>query len=61
MGKTKMKYLFVIDTDSYAGNFEREMCAYLTNQIGEGCVIKAYREENHPRIGRKVLKSVNPE
>ncbi len=28
-------YLFVIDTDTYAGNFEREMCAYVTGQIGE--------------------------
>ena len=29
------KYLFVIDTDSYSGNFEREMCAYCTGQIGD--------------------------
>jgi hypothetical protein len=28
-------YIFVIDTDSYSGNFEREMCAYITGQIGE--------------------------
>ncbi|MBU1976527.1 MAG: hypothetical protein KKA62_01075 [Nanoarchaeota archaeon] len=28
-------YLFVIDTDTYAGNFERQMCAYVTGQIGE--------------------------
>ena len=28
-------YLFVIDTDTYAGNFERQMCAYITGQIGE--------------------------
>ena len=28
-------YLFVIDTDSYAGNFERAMCAYLTGQVGD--------------------------
>ena len=28
-------YLFVIDTDSYAGNFEREMCAFMTGRIGE--------------------------
>ena len=28
-------YLFVIDTDSYAGSFEREMCAYVTGQYGE--------------------------
>lgn len=26
---------FVIDTDSYAGNFERQLCAYATGQIGE--------------------------
>jgi hypothetical protein len=26
---------FVIDTEQYAGNFEREMCAYLTGRIGE--------------------------
>ncbi len=28
-------YLFVIDTDTYAGSFEREICAYVTGQIGE--------------------------
>lgn len=28
-------YHFNIYTDSYAGNFEREMCAYITGQIGE--------------------------
>lgn len=28
-------YTFIIDTDSYAGNFEREMCAYLTGHIGD--------------------------
>lgn len=25
----------VIDTDSYAGNFERDLCAYVTGQYGE--------------------------
>lgn len=29
------KYIFVIDTDQYAGNFEREMCACCTGQTGE--------------------------
>lgn len=29
------RYLFVIDTDRYAGNFERERCAYVTGQIGD--------------------------
>lgn len=28
-------YIFVIDTDSYAGNFERQLTAYCTGQIGD--------------------------
>lgn len=27
--------IFVIDTDAYAGNFERQMVAYITGQLGE--------------------------
>lgn len=27
--------LFVIDTGSYAGNFERKMCAFITGQVGD--------------------------
>lgn len=27
--------MIVIDTTTYAGNFEREMCAYLTGQVGD--------------------------
>lgn len=29
-----MEYIVVIDTNKYAGNFEREMCAYITRQVG---------------------------
>lgn len=28
-------FLFVVDTDHYAGNFERQMCAYVTGMVGE--------------------------
>ena len=28
-------FYFVIDTDHYAGNFEREMCAYMTGETGD--------------------------
>lgn len=28
-------FAFVIDTDSYAGNFERELCAFVTGQVGD--------------------------
>lgn len=30
-----MQHYFVIDTDTYAGNFERELCAYITGCIGD--------------------------
>lgn len=30
-----MGYYFVIDTDEYAGNFERELCAFITGITGE--------------------------
>lgn len=32
---TLTEYLLVIDTDSYAGNFERQLCAFATGEIGE--------------------------
>ena len=28
-------YIFVIDTKDYAGNFERELCAYITGKVGQ--------------------------
>lgn len=31
-------YLFVVDTDKYAGNFERCMCAHMTGVVGESDV-----------------------
>lgn len=38
-------YLIIIDTDSYAGNFEREMCAYLTGQFADDGVGEDIGEE----------------
>ena len=29
------KFAFVVDTEQYAGNFERELCAYATGVVGE--------------------------
>lgn len=37
-------YKFVIDTDQYSGNFEREMTAYLTGCVGECGVGDEYAE-----------------
>jgi hypothetical protein len=40
--------VIIFDTDSYAGNFEREMCAYVTGQYGE-C-----------EVGRELAEAVLP-
>lgn len=38
----------VVDTNKYSGNFEREMCAFATAQVGE-CGIGVYQiDEGHP-------------
>ncbi len=44
-------YIFVVDTNTYAGNFEREMTAHCTGQVG-GCGVgntyaEAFQQE-HP-------------
>lgn len=33
--KLNAPWLFVIDTEDYAGNFERELCAFITGRVGE--------------------------
>jgi hypothetical protein len=33
--QTVAPYVFVVDTDHYAGNFERPMVAYMTGAVGE--------------------------
>jgi hypothetical protein len=38
MRNIETKRILAIDTDSYAGNFEREMCAYITGIVG-GCEV----------------------
>lgn len=40
------KYAILIKTDSYAGNFERELCAHLTGHIGECGVGDNYVDES---------------
>lgn len=31
----KEQHIFVVDTNEYAGNFERHLCAYVTGRIGD--------------------------
>ena len=45
----KKEYKIIIDTENHAGNFEREICAYITGQFGEchvGEDIAEMSEEN---------------
>lgn len=53
----------------YSGAFDNNILKECTEgkssvdikTIKEGCVVKSQIEENDPRIGRKILKSINPE
>jgi hypothetical protein len=38
------KYVYIIDTTEYAGNFEREMCAYITGMTGDCGVGREFAE-----------------
>lgn len=49
--------LFVVDTDTYAGNFEREMCAFMTGRIGECGVGKKSRRQ-YRDAGHKPLRDL---
>lgn len=48
--KKPNRHIFVIDTDNYAGNFEREMCAYVTGQVGDCEVGEEFAEEAKKEI-----------
>jgi hypothetical protein len=45
-------YVFIIDTDSYSGNFEREMCAYLTGMVDNSDVGREYTELYEQETGK---------
>lgn len=44
------KWIFVIDTKQYAGNFEREMCAYITGEYGECGVGETFATLFHKEV-----------
>lgn len=51
MSGPKTGFAFIVDTDSYAGNFEREMTAHITGVIGECEVGEEYVDEDYPFEG----------
>lgn len=44
--------IFAIDANEYSGNFEREMCAYVTGQIGECEVGRTLAAETRRQLSR---------
>lgn len=52
---TETKYMFVIDTDSYAGNFERPLTAYCTGCTGDCGVGEGQAELFEQEEGEDVL------
>lgn len=57
-------YIFAIDTDSYTGNFQREFCAHITNQIGECEVGNRHLTdiedllEDYPEYSKETLEKI---
>ncbi len=40
---------FVVATDSYAGNFERQLCAYITGIVGD-CGVGEHEADTYPMV-----------
>ncbi len=52
------KYIFVIDTDQYAGNFAREMCACCTGQAGDCGVGKEESDKFIDAVGEEKWEEI---
>jgi hypothetical protein len=52
------EYVIIVRTDSYAGNFERELCAHLTGIVGECEVGDDYVDKNVEAIFENSIKSI---
>lgn len=50
-------YIFCIDTDEYAGNFERPMCAFMTGVVGE-CGVGDEEAEAYLKEGLEPLEDL---
>lgn len=48
------EWAFVIDTDQYAGNFERDICAFVTGHVGECGVGEEFAEIFKEEVGNPI-------
>jgi len=53
------EYAIIVRTDSYAGNFERELCAHLTGIVGDCEVGNDYVDENVESMFEGIVKHVS--
>lgn len=59
--KNVTSVVVAIDTDQYSGNFEREMCAFITGQIGECGVGLKFIDEAQEELSEIPLNVVGDE
>lgn len=45
--RTSTSYALIIDTNAYAGNFERDICAYVCGRLDDSCVGSEYAAMYH--------------
>ncbi len=57
MKKEEIKYRVVVSTNTFATNFEREMCAFVTGQIGE-CKVGINRQFRASADERELFEKV---
>jgi len=55
----KQGFAFIIDTNEYAGNFEREMTAFITGVVGECEVGEEYIDEDIAEIFDEEIQQVS--
>lgn len=60
-GLTTVPELYIGQFNNHTLDLTEGKSTICPSQIREGIVIKMLHEENHPKIGRKILKSINPE
>jgi hypothetical protein len=53
--KRTAKFAIVVKTNNYAGNFERQMCAYLTGTVGECEVGKELVEDEISELFENII------
>jgi hypothetical protein len=59
MENKEIKWVFIIDTNQYAGNFERDMCAYCTGQIGDCKVGEEESEKFEIKYGQEFINEMS--